>query len=150
MTPDDFPDVFVDGWSRVKPGPFLEFFLPLIHADATFTQPQFADAHGVDEIEGMFRRLFIIVPDLSVAVRRVRIIDDTVFIESDAAAAFGRGPIQFAVCDRFVLRDGLIVDRRSYSDPSPFLYAALRRPTSWPRLVRSRLRLPDLSPQPTR
>jgi hypothetical protein len=61
-----------------------------------------------------------------------------VFIESDCTATLGRKPIHFPVCDRFVIDNGKILNRRSYSDPTPVLLTALRRPTSWPRSLRSR------------
>ncbi len=64
MTPEDFPVVFAEGWALDKPGPFLDYFRPLIHDNATFVQPMFPDAHGPAEVEHMFRKLFSLFPDL--------------------------------------------------------------------------------------
>jgi limonene-1,2-epoxide hydrolase len=139
MTPEEFPVVFGHGWALSKPQAFLDYFLPLIHRQATFTQPMFPEAHGPAEVERMFRRLFTLFPVLVATPRRSAIHGDIVFIESDCTATLGAKPISFWVCDRFVLRDGQLLDRRSYSDPGPVLRAVLRRPSSWIRAVRSRI-----------
>jgi limonene-1,2-epoxide hydrolase len=139
MTPEEFPEVFGEGWALPKPQPFLDHFLPLIHPQATFTQPMFSDAHGPAEVERIFRRLFTLVPDLIATPRRSAVYDDVVFIESDCTGTLGAKPISFSVCDRFVIRDGKLFDRRSYSDPRPVLGAVLRRPSTWTRAVRSRI-----------
>ncbi|TDD91098.1 nuclear transport factor 2 family protein [Actinomadura darangshiensis] len=139
MTPDEFPAVFAEGWALPKPDAFLDRFLPLIHGEAVFSQPMFPDAHGIAEIEEMFRRLFTLFPDMALAVRHSAVQGNIVFIESDCTAVLGRKPVRFRVCDRFVLASGTIRARRSFSDPLPVLLAGLRRPSSWPRLVRSRV-----------
>ncbi|MFD0902021.1 nuclear transport factor 2 family protein [Actinomadura sediminis] len=139
MTPGELPGLFAAGWARPKPEGFLRHFRPLIHAEATFVQPMFADAHGIAEVEGMFRRLFALFPDMGLTVVRDAVRDDTVYIESLCRATLGRAPVEFAVCDRFTVADGTIRARRSFSDPLPVLLAGLRRPACWPRLVRSRL-----------
>jgi limonene-1,2-epoxide hydrolase len=139
MTPEEFPAVFGYGWALPKPQPFLDHFLPLIHAHATFTQPMFPDAQGPAEVERMFRRLFTLLPDLVATPRRSAVHGDIVFIESDCTATLGINPISFGVCDRFVIQDDKVFERRSYSDPGPVLRAVLGRPSSWIRAVRSRI-----------
>jgi SnoaL-like domain len=139
MTPEELPAVFGQGWALPKPQPFLDHFLPLIHPQATFTQPMFSVAHGPAEVERMFRRLFTLLPDLIATPRRSAVSDDVVFIESDCTGTLGAKAISFSVCDRFVIRDGKLFDRCSYSDPRPVLGAVLRRPSTWARAVRSRI-----------
>jgi SnoaL-like domain len=139
VTPEDFPSVFAHGWGLPKPEPFLDYFRPLIHDRATFTQPMFPDAHGPGEIESMFRRLFVLFPDLVATPRRSAARDDIVFIESDCTATLNTNPIGFPVCDLFVIEDGKVFERRSYSNPLPVLRAVFRRPSSWTRAARSRI-----------
>ena len=129
--------MFAEGWALPKPGEFLDFFRPLIHHEATFSQPMFSDAHGRDEIERMFRRLFALFPDLGAKPLRLAVFNNTVFIESDCIGRLGHKPFQFSVCDRFVIEDGEIVDRRSFSDRTSAIFVVLRRPTSWPHIIRS-------------
>lgn len=139
MTPDELPAAFAAGWALPKPDAFLDHFRPLIASDATFTQPMFPAAHGVTAIEGMFRRLFVLFPDMALTVVRTAVEGDTVYIESACTASLGRGPVEFSVCDRFTVVGGVIRTRRSFSDPLPVLLSGARRPSAWPRLLRSRL-----------
>jgi hypothetical protein len=87
----------------------------------------------------MFRRLFTLFPDLRARPLRSAVSNDTVFIESECIGTIGYKPLQFSVCDRFVIEDGSIIDRRSYSNPASAAFVILRRPTSWPRVIRSRI-----------
>lgn len=57
--------------------------------------------------------------------------------ESDCTARLGRGTIRLDVCDRFVIENSMVVDRRSFADPQPVLFAILRHPASWPMVVRA-------------
>jgi limonene-1,2-epoxide hydrolase len=129
--------MFAEGWALPKPDPFLDYFLPLISPDATFRQPMFPDAHGLAEIEQVFRQLFALFPDFTATVRHSAVTGNVVFVESGCSARLGRKIIQFDVCDRFVIEHGLLVDRRSFADPRPALLAILRRPASWPMAVRA-------------
>jgi limonene-1,2-epoxide hydrolase len=138
MTPDEFPDVFAAGWALPKPDAFLDFFLPVIAEDAVFSQPSFPDARGRAEIAHMFRQLFALFPDLTALPQYIASAGDTVFIESNCATRIGRRTVEFVVCDRFVIRDGQIRQRRSHSDPIPTMVAIARSPGSWARAMRSR------------
>jgi hypothetical protein len=80
-----------------------------------------------------------LLPDLLATPRRSAVPGDTVFIESDCTATLRTKPIWFSVCDRFVIQEGKMFDRRSYSDPGPVLLAILSQPSSWVRAVRSRI-----------
>ncbi len=140
MTPEEFPRLFTEGWTLPKPQPFLDYFLPLIHPDATFTQPMFPAAHGHAEIERLFRRLFTLLPDLTAIPHTTAVDANHVYIESDCTTTLGRKPLSFQVCDQFTIQDGKITTRRSYSDPLPTLLATLRRPRSWPTALKSQRR----------
>ena len=147
MTPDQFTEIFAEGWALPKPEPFLGYFLPLIDPDAVFVQPMYPDARGRAAIAQMFRQLFVVLPDLTATPMRTATSGDTAFIESRCAATLGRKAVTFQVCDRFVIRGGMLVHRRSYSDPAPVLRSLLARPTVWPRAIRSRLIAKAPAPQ---
>jgi ketosteroid isomerase-like protein len=135
VTPDEFPGVFTRGWARPKPTEFLNFFLPLIAADATFIQPGFPVAVGHDQIARTFRRLFALLPDMTAVPQYTAVTGAIVFVESACVATLSGKPIEFRVCDRFVLRDGKISARHSFSDLLPLLTAVLRHPGTWPRVI---------------
>jgi limonene-1,2-epoxide hydrolase len=139
MTPDEFPDVFAAGWALPKPDGFLDFFLPMIAENAVFSQPSFPDARGRDEVAHMFRQLFTLFPDMTASPQYIAVAGDVVFIESTCATTIGRRTVQFTVCDRFVIRDDQIQQRRSHSDPIPTMVALARSPKAWARAIRSRM-----------
>lgn len=138
MTPEEFPEVFARGWALPKPTAFLDYFLPLISPTATFTQPMFPPAHGHQEITSLFRGMFTLMPEMTADPLTSAVQGNTVFIESDCSATLGGKPVRFPVCDRFTIQQGQIIERCSYSDPLPLVLATLRRPTAWPRVLRSR------------
>jgi limonene-1,2-epoxide hydrolase len=140
VNPDEFPAVFTEGWALPKPDAFLDYFLPLIATDAVFIQPAFPNAHGHNEIARMFRRLFTLFPDLTATPESSAVAGDTVLICSTCATTIGRRVVEFDVCDRFVIHDGKIALRRSYSDPTATTLQLVRHPTAWPRVIKSRMR----------
>jgi hypothetical protein len=139
LTAASFVEVFAQGWALPKPEPFLDYFRPFVHPDARFNQPVFPAAHGVAGFERLFRQVFAQFPDLVAVAQSAAVADDIVYIESVCTGTLGRSPISFEACDRFVIRDGLLFERRSYSDPLPVLLATLRRPASWPSAARGLL-----------
>jgi ketosteroid isomerase-like protein len=138
MTPGEFPPAFAQGWALPKPDAFLDYFLPMITADATFTQPAFPTAVGHEQISRTFRRLFTLLPDMVAVPAHTAVAGDMVFIESTCTATLAGKAIEFRVCDRFELRNGKITSRHSFSDPVPLLAAVLRHPATWPRALKAR------------
>lgn len=121
---------FVSMFERV-----LEHFAPRIHPEIVAMQPMAPVVHGHAAFEQMFRRFFALLPDLTLTVDRWAARGDAVFVESTCRGSLGGKPIEFSVCDRFVLSDGLIVDRRAYLDPSSIMRALFTRPRSWLRVL---------------
>ena len=80
----------------------------------------------------------MLIPDLIARPRRHAVNGQTVFLESVCEGTLGRKPIRFSVCDRFVIRDGQIAERHSYTDPTVLTRAVLSRPNSWARAMRAR------------
>jgi ketosteroid isomerase-like protein len=110
----------------------------MIDANAIFTQPLAPDARGHTEIERMFGQLFALIPDLLTTPRRSAVNGEIVFIESECTGTVGAKPIHFPVCDRFIIREGKIIERHSYTDPLLLIGPILSRPGSWLRALRSR------------
>jgi limonene-1,2-epoxide hydrolase len=137
--PTRFVDQFAEGWALPKPEAFFEYFAPLIAADARFRQPLFPTAVGPEGFRRTFQPLFELIPDLVANVRRWAAREEVVFIESTFVGTLDRAAAEFDVCDRFVLRDGIIAERTSYSDPTAIFGAIARHPSVWPRTVSSLL-----------
>lgn len=134
--PAGFVDQFAQGWALPKPDAFFEYFAALIAPDAAFRQPLFPTAVGPEGFTRTFRPLFQLIPDLVANVQRWAAREEVVFIESTFVGTLDRTPVEFDVCDRFVLRHGIIAERTSYSDPTPIFATISRHPTTWPRAVR--------------
>jgi limonene-1,2-epoxide hydrolase len=142
LTPALFVDSFAEGWLLPKPGEFLDHFRPLMHPAVTLTQPLFPEAHGIEGFNTLFTRMFSLFLDLTVTVQRSITDDRTAVIESAVTTRLGRKTLHADVCDRFTIEDGLVIQRHSYFDPTPLLFATVRSPTAWPRVARSFRPLP--------
>ena len=138
ITPAELPAAFAEGWALPKPDAFLDFFMPLIHEDAVFTQPLLAQARGHAQIDAMFRRLFGLMPEFVAVPRRFAVDREVVFIESHCLAAVARTRVRFQVCDRFVVSDGRICERWTFFDPSPMARIIVARPWLWRGALRVR------------
>lgn len=130
---------FAHGWREPEFERFVEWFSERFDPAVRLSQPLAPDGVGHDALREQFRRLFVLIPDLRGAVRRWAATGDEIFIELELTGTLGRKSISWTACDVVTLRDGLAVERRSFFDPSPLVGATLRRPTCWPRLIRSAL-----------
>ena len=128
---------FARGWQQPDFDRFIAHFRQWFDADVHLSQPLVPDGVGHRALTEQFRRLFVLIPDLSGVVRRWAARGDEVFIELELTGTLGRRPISWTACDRVALRDGIAVERRSYFDPTPLVFAIFRRPSAWPRFLRS-------------
>jgi ketosteroid isomerase-like protein len=94
-------------------------------------------ARGRAAFERVFRRLFTLLPDLSLTVTHWAARGDVVYVESTCSGSLGGKPLAFPVCDRFVLSGGLIAERHAYFDPTPIVRAVVTRPRAWPHVLRA-------------
>jgi hypothetical protein len=86
--------------------------------------------------ERFARPLFALIPDLAGQVQRLGIGSECAYVELTIRGTVGGRRISWRVCDRATLREGLVVERESYFDPTPLLRAILTRPRAWPALAR--------------
>ncbi len=119
--PEGFIQLFETGWSLPKPDGFLDFFVPHLHSDFVSTQPIFPEACGRNGFVALFRQVFALIEDFTTVVDSWAANDDSIFIKANCTGTLGGTSVEFQVCDRFVLRDGLILRRESYFDPTPLI-----------------------------
>jgi limonene-1,2-epoxide hydrolase len=139
MTPQEFVDAFVEGWTRSQPDEWIAYFEPLSHPEVIATQPILPAAVGVTAYMQSFRTTFALLKNVRVVVQRTACTDDAVFIESVLTAKIGGRSVRIEVTDRFVLRDGLIYRRQAFFDPTPIVIGVLLRPLVIPTVVRGLL-----------
>ena len=128
---------FAEGWAQPNFEGFIAHFRDQFDVNVRLSQPLAPDGVGHEALTEQFRRLFMLIPDISGTVRRWATREDEVFIELELTGTLGRKPISWTACDLVVLRDGIAIERRSFFDPTPLILTTLRRPSAWPRLLRS-------------
>jgi ketosteroid isomerase-like protein len=128
---------FAQGWAEPDVEEFIAYFCARFDPEVRLSQPLASDGVGHDALRKQFRRLFTLIPDISGTVRRWAAREGTVFIELELTGTLGGKRIAWTACDVVVLRDGVVMERRSFFDPGRLLLVVLRRPSAWPRLLRS-------------
>ena len=125
---------FTAGWSAPTP----ERLVALLHEDVVLYQPNQPPIRGRAAALADFRRLFTWLPGLRGDVDRACGGDGVVFIEWRMQFPLGRRGVELAAVDRFLLRDGLAIERVVYFDQLPLIAAVLSHPRLWPGFVRYR------------
>ena len=136
---------FVEGFAKSWAAPTVASHSALWADDIVLIQPLMPKAVGRAECEEGFARLFRLIPDLHATVHRWAAAGPgVVFIEFTLAGTFGGRPIAWNAVGRFVLRDGLAVERVSYFDSLPLAIEMALRPRGWRRMLTAGFR-PQLS-----
>ena len=132
---------FEQGWRRpAGPDAFSDHFEPLLDPDVRLVQPQIPTAVGKRAFRELFARpVFTLIPDLHAEVHEWAVRGDTAFVEFTLRGTLGGRPIEWRAVDRLSLRNGLMVERRSFFDPARLLVAVATRPRAWPSFVRAQL-----------
>jgi ketosteroid isomerase-like protein len=133
---------FAEGWlAPASADAFADHFQPWFDPHIRLIQPQLPTLVGHQAFRERFARpLFALIPDLDGQVERFAIGTDCAYIELTLRGTLGGRPIAWRVCDRATLRDGLVVERESYFNPTPLLRGILTRPRAWPALAHTRRR----------
>ena len=130
---------FTEGW-RAPAGAeaFADHFEPWFDPHIRLVQPQLPTLVGHQAFRERFARpLFALIPDLAGQEERFAIGAECAYVELTLRGTLDGHPISWRVCDRATLREGLVVERESYFDPTPLLRAILTRPRALPALVRA-------------
>jgi ketosteroid isomerase-like protein len=130
-----FVERFADGWGRSDP----DALLALLSEDIVLKQPMLPDTKGKPQAREAFDRLFRAFPDLRATVHNWAAHGDVVFIDFTMSCNFGGGHLSWPAVDRFVLRDGVALERINYFDPTRLFIQILRRPRGWRNLARALL-----------
>ena len=130
---------FAEGWlAPASADAFADHFQRWFDPHIRLIQPQLPTLVGhLAFREGFARPLFALIPDLDGQVERFAIGADCAYVELSLRGTLGGRPIAWRVCDRATLREGLVVERDSYFDPTPLLRAILTRPRAWPAFARA-------------
>jgi len=132
-----FAEQFAAGWAAGGPADrFVEHFARLSAPQLLLIQPLSPPLRGLAGLRTMAEQLFEAMPDLRGEVIRWGPSEDGVLIELTLRGTLAGQPMEWTVVDRIVLRNGLMVERRSYFDPLPLIPRMSRSPRAALRLVR--------------
>lgn len=123
----EFAERFADAWAR----PTVERLAALLHPEVVLYQPHLPTIRGQAAARAEFERLLRWLPELFGTVRRSCGSHGIVFIEWQMVFPIGRRGVSIAAVDRFVLQNGLGIERAVYFSPLPLLKAVLTHPSSW-------------------
>ena len=130
----EFARRFGEAWRQPSPEGLVE----LLHPEVVLYQPHLPTMRGKQAALGEFRRLLRWLPGLHGEVDRACGSDGAVFIEWRMKAPIGRG-ISIRVVDRFLLQDGLGIERAAVFDQVPLIAATLTHPRALAGFLRYRL-----------
>jgi ketosteroid isomerase-like protein len=130
---------FAEGWrAPASAAAFADHFEPWLAPHVRLLQPGLPALVGRTAFRERFARpLFALVPDLHGQVERAAVGADCAYVELTLRGTLGGRPVAWRSCDRATLRDGVVVERESYFDPLPLLWALVTRPRAWPALARA-------------
>jgi len=129
---------FIAAFTAAWHAPSAERLVALLHEDVVLRQPSQPPIHGRAAALADFRRLFAWLPALRGEVDRAHGADGLVFLEWRMLFPFGRHGLTLRAVDRFLLRDGLAIERAVYFDQVPLIAAVLTHPAHWLGFVRYR------------
>lgn len=137
MDARDFVERFTEGWR--EPGGiegFLAHFLPLMAPDVRLLQSIGPPVVGHAGVRKQFAALFDLLDDVRGEVTSWSVEGEVAHVELTIRGRLGRRPVALETCDRLVVRDGKLVERRAYLEPLPLLRAIALAPGSWPKAAR--------------
>jgi hypothetical protein len=131
---EEFAQHFAEIWKH----PSAERLVTLLHPEVILYQPNGPPIHGRLAARAEFERLLRWLPGLYGVVERSVGAGGVVFIESQMNFPIGRRGVRIRTIDRFVLQDGLAIERAVYFNPLQLLTAILAHPAAWWGFVRYR------------
>jgi hypothetical protein len=118
--------------------PTAERLVTLLHPEVVLYQPYGPPIHGRPAARAEFERLLRWLPGLHGTVERAVGARSVVFIEWQMYFPIGRRGVRIQTVDRFLLRDGLAIERAVYFNQLQLATAILTHPAVWRGFARYR------------
>ena len=131
----DFIRRFAEVWAE----PTADKLTELLHPDVVLYQPHLKVIRGKDAARAEFERLFRWLPGLHGEVERSAASDGVVFVEWKMRCPIGNAEVTLRTIDRFLLQDGLAIERAAFFSQLPLLSYVAGHPATWPGYLRYRL-----------
>lgn len=125
--PESFASRFESAWEKPTP----DGLVALLSEDVIIRQPHLPAIRGKAAVHREFTRLFTWIPGTHSIVKSSRESDDVAFIEHELRFPVGEKFIALPAVDRFVLRNGLGVERVVYFDQVRLILSVIKHPSLW-------------------
>jgi SnoaL-like domain len=122
---------FVQRFTKVWKNPSPEELMELLHPDVVLYQPHLPAIRGREAALEEFQRLFRWLPELYGEVKRSSGSNGVVFIEWQMKCPIGKQGVAIRAVDRFILQDGLGIERVAYFNQLPLVASVLTHPQVW-------------------
>ncbi len=132
---------FVERFTETWANPSLDGFQALVHPDGVLEQPIQPRMVGKAAHREGFRRLLEDFPGIHGEVHGWSGTAGELYIWMTLRVPGGSRPIEWDLVDKIILEDGLVLERISYFDGLSLIGQVLRRPSLWPKLIKSRLQI---------
>ena len=124
---ESFASKFESAWKEPSP----DGLVALLSEDVILRQPHLPTIRGKAAAHREFTRLFSWLPGTHSVVKSSRESGDVAFIEHELRFPVGTKVIALPAVDRFVLRNGLGVERIVYFDQVRLILSVLKHPSLW-------------------
>ena len=129
----DFVRRFEAAWAESN----ADAIVDVLADEVVLRQPLMPEITGRAAAHEVFTRLFRSFPGLTATVHRWAVDGDVIYIDFTLHGELGGRMLSWPAIDRFVVRDGLAVERVSYFDGGRLLLEILKRPRAWPAFLAS-------------
>jgi hypothetical protein len=113
----EFAQRFAEIWQHPSP----EQLVALLHSEVVLYQPQMPPIHGRQAALEEFQRLFRWLPDTYGEVERFCGANGVLFIEWQMKLPIGKNGLSLKAVDRFILQEGLGIERAVYFNQLPLM-----------------------------
>jgi len=122
-----FAEKFEQAWAK----PTADRLANLLHSDVILYQPHLPPIKGKTAAREEFERLFNWLPNTYGRIIHTMESDPVVFIEWELILPLGKNGVVIPTVDRFIIEDGLGLERTVYFDRVHLIMSVLRHPGCW-------------------
>lgn len=132
-------ETFARRFAEVWACPTTEALLAMVHPEIVLYQPHQPEIRGKEAVREEFERTFRWLPCLTGRVVRSLGSNGVLFIEWEMHFELAGRPFSVGAVDRFLLKDGLAIERAVYFNHLQIMASVATHPRSWVKFLRYHL-----------
>ncbi len=139
MAEESMEDTFARRFAEVWRAPTTEALVGMLHPEIVLYQPHQPEIRGKVAVHEEFERTFRWLPGLHGKVVRTLGANGVLFIEWEMHFELAGKPLCVGAVDRFLLKDGLAIERAVYFNDLQIMASVATHPSSWLDFLRYHL-----------